>query len=528
MLIKRTGLFLVVVLATIVMLLASCGPAAVEEIAPETGPVGRVTLVSYSSHWECRGGDMLTANSAWDTRLCQMHGESLIGKDREGKFRPELAESWKYSEDFLSIEFTLNEDAMFQNGDPFTAEDVKYTIERAERPELNFTYGPEMKRKIESVEVVDDHHVIFHMKEPYPLLFDRMCAYLKICPKKYCEEVGDEEYAKHPIGAGPFRWVDYQQDIFHEHEAVIGHYRKTPDVKFIRTLYVPEATTRMAMLKTGEVDIIDCPEEYIPDVEEDPNLRIVWVPYCKSNQLCFGEQFFPEQDLPFHDKRVRQAACYAIDTATVCDKVMHGAGTPFSGSLAPYQYGFDPELAKPHPYDPEKAKALLTEAGYPDGFDTQLITYMGQKAWCEAAASYLNAVGIRAKMNMVDAATWAQIAHERSEPGLFYLNLYYGSPYCNDAALRFAGGEKGGEALWGYGTTPELKRLASKLMLTVDPEEADKIANEMNKVYLDAVIRIDMFAYNGAKAIGPRIEYFEPMYGGLEYLRHEYIRLKPE
>ncbi len=520
------------ILILILILLISCAPASpTTSSKPTTSsqpaksePAGKVTLASYFGNWECKGGDFSTSLGASANRVAQLIGDSLCRLDSKGLISPALATSWEIRDGGKTMDFVLNKNAKFQNGEPVTANDVKFTIERFERDDLGYAQRYALKDKINNIEIVDDYHVIFHLNAAFPAIFQQFQWYLKIIPKAYAEKVGDTEFSKHPIAAGPFKWKDYIQDSWYEVEAVTNHYRKTPDVKTIRTVCVPEGTTRMAMLKTGEADIIDCPEEYIPDVQKDSNLRIVWSKHPKLNQVVFCDLAFPNEKLPFQDKKVRQALDYAIDRAAICDKVLHGAGDPWRGILAEYQYGFDAGMAKPTPYDPTKAKQLLAEAGYPNGFDTQFITYQSQTGWGEAVVSYLNAVGIRAKMKIVDNATWGKIQFDRTERGLIYHNTYWGNPYAGQIPLD----NYTDEGTWCYYTTPDLEKACRAAAAAIDPTEAAQLNKKMNEVYLDSMVRVDLFAYNTAKGVGPRIEYFEPVAGQMESMEHEFIRLKPE
>jgi len=175
--------------------------------------------------------------------------------------------------------------------------------------------------------------------------------------------VGDAEFAKHPIGAGPFKWTDYQQDVYVNVEAVEDHYRRVPQVKTLNCKFLTEGSTIIAMFKSGEADVVQIPFWNYPEVRNDPKLRTIWSKFTFGPSLIFYDLAFPSEPSPFHDVRVRRAASYAINRKAICEKVLHGAAEPWGDIFAPYQPGCDPNL-KPTPYDPEKAKALLREAGY--------------------------------------------------------------------------------------------------------------------------------------------------------------------
>ena len=190
-------------------------------------PVGKVKIATSAAWWAGKGGDFSTHKGGNCIPLMNTYADSLITKDTDAKIVPALASSWKYSEDGKSLEFFLNKNAKFHNGDPVTSKDVKFTLETyALDKKAGYCMG-ELHRLLESIEIVDNHDIIIHFNKPLPAFLDRLYDYLKIMPKDYFEKVGDEGFADKPIAAGPFRWVDYEQDAWVKFEAVEDHYRHT-------------------------------------------------------------------------------------------------------------------------------------------------------------------------------------------------------------------------------------------------------------------------------------------------------------
>ncbi len=187
---------------------------------------------------------------------------------------PSLAESWTVSADQRVYDFKLREGVKFHNGDPFTAEDVKFSFQRAKGARL-------LKEKVREVEIVDPFRVRFHLHEPFP---DFMAFYGTlatgaswIAPKKYVEQVGPEGFKKHPIGLGPYKFVSHVPGVELIMEAYEGYWRKMPSVKRLVFKSVPEPTTRAAMLKRGEVDVaylLDAPQAL--ELKRDPTLKVVF------------------------------------------------------------------------------------------------------------------------------------------------------------------------------------------------------------------------------------------------------------
>ena len=276
---------------------------------------------------------------------------------------PSLAESWTLSPDQKTYEFKLRQGLKFHNGDPFTAEDVKFSFLRAKSSRI-------LKEKVREIEIVDPYRVRFHLHEPFP---DFMAFYGTlatasswIVPKKYVEKVGDDGFKKQPIGLGPYKFVSSTPGIEIVMEANESYWRKMPSVKRLVFKSVPEATTRAAMLKKGEVDVaylLDAPAAL--ELKRDPNIRLAFSGAIGIHFLDFFDQWDPKS--PWADKRVRLAAMMAVDLRSLNEAENLGASR-LTGSLVPRKFEFALSL-EPYPYDPAKAKKLLAEAGYPNGFD---------------------------------------------------------------------------------------------------------------------------------------------------------------
>ncbi len=242
---------------------------------------------------------------------------------------PSLAESWTVSADQRVYDFKLREGLKFHNGDPFTADDVKFSFLRSK-------VGKVLKDRVREVEVVSPSRVRFHLHEPFP---DFMAFYGTlatgagwIVPKKYVEKVGDDGFKKQPVGLGPYKFVSHTPGIELVMEAFEGHWRKVPSVKRLVFKTVPDPTTRAAMLKNGEVDIaymLDAPAAM--ELKRDPSLRLGFSGAIGIHYLDFFDQWDPKS--PWHDRRVRLAANHAIDRRGLSESETLGASRP-TGSMA--------------------------------------------------------------------------------------------------------------------------------------------------------------------------------------------------
>ncbi|MGH8650169.1 MAG: ABC transporter substrate-binding protein, partial [Burkholderiales bacterium] len=274
--------------------------------------------------------------------------DAVIKPMPAGMMTPSLAESWTESKDGRVYEFVLRKNVVFHNGDPMTAEDVKFSFERYRGAGAKL-----LKEKVEAVTIVDPHRVRFHLKEPWP---DFMGFYGSpatgaswIVPKKYVEKVGDDGFKKQPVGLGPYKFVSSTPGIELIMEANESYWRKMPSVKRLVYKSVPESTTRMAMLKRGEVDVaylLDVPQAQ--EVKRDPNLKLAFSGGIAIFYLDFLDQWDPKS--PWADRRVRLAANYAIDRQALSEAETLGASKP-AGNHVPPSFEFALPI-EPYPYDP--------------------------------------------------------------------------------------------------------------------------------------------------------------------------------
>jgi peptide/nickel transport system substrate-binding protein len=485
----------------------------------QNAPKGEA-IIAIDEGFALTGGDYHTGQMGGAANICYLIHEGLVRKTPDGRIVPALARSWEIAKDGMSIKFTLNERAKFHNGEPVTAQDVKFSYERAMRPEMKYFRGGELRRNIEKVEVTDDRHLTIYFKKPFPGFFEVSGAQFAIIPKAYTEKVGDAEYAKHPIGAGPFKWIDYQQDVFVKAEAVSDHYRQIPSVKKLHLKFRVDPATLMAMLKSGEADIIKVPFSNISEVKSDPKLQIVWSKNTYTEVLMYFDLAFPNEPSPFHDIGVRKAASYAINRKAICEKLIHGAAEPYADIYSPNHLGFDPTL-KPTSYDPEKARALLKEAGYPNGFDTTFnYGMLGDKVEAQAMAADLARVGIRAKLVEFEYGTFISNVREKKFRGVarFGHSTYNGmtQPAVTLEPLS-------ADSIWSYYSTPEFEAALKKLSVLYDEKAIAAQAREVSRIYREPEIRSIVWTKHQPFGLSERVKSYKPIpgwifVGGLEYL----------
>jgi peptide/nickel transport system substrate-binding protein len=408
---------------------------------------------------------------------------------------PSLAESWTLSADQRVWEFKLREGVRFHNGDSFTADDVKFSFYRTKGNKI-------LREKVRDVEIVDRHRVRFHLHEPFP---DFMAFYGTlvtgagwIVPKKYVEKVGDDGFKKHPIGLGPYKFVSHMPGIELVMEAYEGYWRKMPSVKRLVFKSVPEATTRVAMLKNGEVDVaylLEAPQAV--ELKRDPNFKVAFSGGIGIAALDFFDQWDPKS--PWSDRRVRLAANYAIDRRSLSEAETLGASKP-TGSIIPRAFEFALHI-EPYPHDPAKARQLLAEAGYPNGFDGgelhQTPPYFSRG---EAVMGYLGAVGIKLKMRQMERASFFSAWQAKKLRGI----CVCGSGLYGNAATRMSEMVPS-DSTYAYGGYPDIDALYKQQARETDRKKREAMLFQIQQTLHERVRFGPIFEYHWPSGIGPRV-----------------------
>ncbi len=427
--------------------------------------------------------------------LYAMH-DALVKPMPGNPMAPSLATKWTESPDGLTYDFELRQGVKFHNGDPFTAEDVQFSFER-----FKGAGSAELKKQVKAVEVVNSHQVRFHLHEPWP---DFMTFYGTpatgagwIVPKNYTLKVGDAEFKSHPIGLGPYRFVSHQVGVEVVLEANTDYWRKTPHIKRLVMKSVPDATTRLAMLKKREADITyGILGALAEEVERDRNLKLE-APVIATQWIIFTyEQYDPKS--PWYDQRVRLAANLAFNRQTANEAETLGRSV-LTGSIIqrPFDYALPLE---PYPYDPNKARQLLKEAGYPKGFDAGECSVDSVYAGVvEALVNDLSVVGIRARVRPVERA-----AHQAALREKTYKNLaFQGSGAFGNAATRIETfmHSKGGQS---WLKDPEIDAWYAEQAVELDRKKRETLLHKIQQKVYDEVRFIPIWELGFLCATGPR------------------------
>jgi peptide/nickel transport system substrate-binding protein len=410
---------------------------------------------------------------------------------------PSLAESWQVSPDGRVYDFKLRAGVKFHNGDTLTSEDVKFSFER-----YRGASAKALKDRVAAVETPGPLQVRFRLKNPWP---DFLTFYTAasgagwIVPKKYVEKVGDADFKKAPVGAGPYKFVSFTPGVELVMEAFEGYWRKSPNVKRLVFKVISDETTRLAALKRGEVDVVySIRGELAEELQRTPGLALKPAVIQAPFWVSMLDQWDPKS--PWHDRRVRLAANLAIDRKAINQAITLGH-SKLTGSIIPSTFDFYWQPPT-YNYDPAQAKKLLAEAGYPSGFDAGDyyvdISYANVN---EAVANYLQQVGIRSNLKSVERAThWSSYANKK------YKNIAYtASGAFGNAATRLETYVVTGGA-YVYGTYPDIDAIFKDQAAELDRKRREALLHKVQQLVHEKVMFIPIWELAFINGQGPRVQ----------------------
>ena len=335
--------------------------------------------------------------------------QTLLDYDHSMTLQPNLAVSWEQIEPTV-WQYKLREGVEFSNGEPFNADQVKFSFDRVMAPDSDSMRKGET-RYVSSVEVVDDYTVNFHTDGIIPLFDLYVTAKFPIVPQGYITENDAEHFANNPIGTGPYVLEEWVKDDHITLRKNPTYWGEEPKIDVITFLTVPDISSRVATLLAGEADIAtDLQPATVQEVENREGLSVVSRPGMRSVFLLFNTQI----ESPVTDRRVRQAINYAVDKDVIIANILDGFGKKLEGQVLSEEYWGYQAALEAYPYDPAKAKELLAEAGYPDGFDLRIVSprgrYMMDAEISQAVAGQLKDVGINVT---VDTLEWGVFSEEQ-------------------------------------------------------------------------------------------------------------------
>jgi peptide/nickel transport system substrate-binding protein len=401
-----------------------------------------------------------------------------------------LAERWDLKQDggkpYLDIQ--IRKGVKFHNGDPLTSADFEYSFHRASNPKIS--RWSHLQAHVESFEIIDDHHFLIRFKEGDGSYVANDLVLWAI-PKNYIERVGDDEFARNPVGTGPWKFVSRTIKDEIRFEAFDDYWNTDhrPTVKNLIVKVIPEDLTRVAAFKTGAIDWIDAvPPAMVEEFKKLPGVKTE--SFVSPNNLYISMDAL-NKDSKFQDVRVRQALAYAIDVDAIIKTVLFGQGERYV-EVGKGSVGYDPDL-KPYPYDPKKARALLKEAGFPNGFDTpcyNLTTprepYMKEVG--EAMFAYATAAGIRCKVQGMEYGSWITFGRRDRQGHMdgLYSNMW-GQGLPGDPGTAWAGHvhtyvPDGGWGMTSVHDDPELDAMIEQLTKVMDPAQRADLIKQIARI----------------------------------------------
>jgi peptide/nickel transport system substrate-binding protein len=416
----------------------------------------------------------------------------LAREGKEGKIVPGLAEKYEHP-DAVTWKFILRKGVKFHNGDPLTSADVKFSFERLADPKLSKWL--ETGQAIASIETPDERTIIFKTKHPTPWFVSNVHQ-IFIVSKKDIESRDAGDVGVKPMGTGPYKFVEWVKGSHLKFTANEAYWGGAPKIKEVELKIITEPATRYAALASGSVDLVaGLPLEMFEQIKQNPKLEILSRPSRRVIYLALGSK----AGTPLADVRVRRAIYLAINEDEIIQKVMQGKAYPAAQLADSASTGFNPTL-KRLPFDPDKSKALLKEAGYENGFEITLAgpndRYVNDAKIAEAAVQYLNKVGIKAKLDVKPKAVFFPEVTSGDKFDFYllgWLDGAYDSARGISTNLATYNKEKG----WGGWngarfSAPEIDALMDQAAVMVDLAERDKILQKAHVVIQEKVALIPL------------------------------------
>jgi peptide/nickel transport system substrate-binding protein len=468
--------------------------------------------------------------------------ENLLSRDsKTGELSPMLAERWKVADGGRTWTFYLRKGVQFHGGrGELTAEDVRFTFATLAKEGSANSLAPEF-RLIKSMEVEDPYTLTVRFEKPFVAFGNKVnqglfASVAFIQSKRHVEATKEEGAERQPVATGPWKFVEHVRGDRIVYEAVENHWRATPQFKRLVFLKVPEPSTRMAMLRAGSVDVIEIGGEYADELKK-VGVRTLVMPNVSWLYVILGGQwptkatYDPKVPWAQPDaeraRKVRLALNLAVDKNAIMQRVLGGLGTVMGSWLS---YPSDPwasdVLKKPYPYDPAKAKALLAEAGYPNGFETTNLTAWPGRGFLpdvgEAVATYWEKIGVKVKRRPIDRAVFAADFRARAYSGV---SLAYASPLVAPEPWEVvyrAGYTKA--ALCLFIEHPKLDEFIDRLAVQPSYQERVRIMrDEMGPWLSEYVPGVAIGAAHAIAGVGPKVGEWPLIAGHMGFHNWEYV-----
>jgi peptide/nickel transport system substrate-binding protein len=443
---------------------------------------------------------------------------ALVRRVEGGRLVPDLSTSWTNVAPTEWI-FKLRPGVKFHNGEPFTAESVKATIDRYQ--EKGVERFATVTQAFAGAEVIDELTVKIITTKVEPLILERLYK-MCIVPAKYIKQVGDDGFLKQPIGTGPYKFAAYVPGDRVTLEANLDYFEGAPKTQTIHLRAIPEISTRISALRAGEVDlIVQMPPDQIDLVAADANLRVASV---NSPRVIYLE-FFPNTPngtgKPFADVRVRQALNHGINIDSIAKNILNGLVTQVATLVTPEQFGYDASV-KPYAYDPEKARQLLAAAGYANNLEIEFQVPTGGNPLKpvevgQAIASDWQKLGVKVRMQTIETNTYSQLKTDYKSGAVFMWN------WAGFDADEPIWGNASSDSTWSYwpnrmppkmGQKDQVDRLIDEERSIVDVERRKTLLSQLQKMMKDEAAFVPLYQQKDIYAVSKRVKNWEPIAEG--------------
>lgn len=427
--------------------------------------------------------------------------DTLVNRNSKLELIPGLAEEWR-ALDNLTWEFKLRKGVKFHNGEDFKADVVIFSWKRI------YAEGSKSPQKgwfssIQDVQALDDYTVRIKTGEPDPMMPARMTM-LFMVPPKYVQEIGNTQFNLKPIGTGPFKFSKWVKNDRVEFEANTAYWNGAPGISNVIMKVMPETQAKVSALRAGEADIIvNVPPDQIPVIKssagctlkDTPSTRVLWVQFVVNRESS-----------PFKNKKVRQALSYGVNVPEIIEYVVQGYGNQIATILSPLIFGYDASIT-PYEYNPEKAKQLLAEAGYPNGltvkFDSPNGRYTLDREVAQALSGQLAKIGVKANLQLQEWATYATMfsSHKIADMWLLGWSLPMLDPDAWMWPLFHSGDPL---ANWG---NAEFDRVIEAARIEMDPAKRAELYSTAQKILKEEAPMIFLYQLKDLYGVSKRIDW---------------------
>lgn len=486
--------------ALVLALAAGCVPST----PPANGGQGKLKQLTIGQGLDPETLDPHLSTVQASLNVSTLIAEPLVDRNYEtNEIVPVLLTEWKEI-DPVTWEFKVRPSVKFTNGEELTAQVVKANIERIKDPATKSPAAATYAGQIDKMDVVDPLTLRVTTKGPSPVMLLNLSKIYIISPRALAE-MGAAEFAKKPVGTGPYSMVEWVKDDRVTLEANQAYWGGKPKLDKITFRPIPEPSARAAALRTGEADLVTLlPIPEVNNVKSSQDLEVSTTPSLRLMYLILDAT----KEGPVKDKQVRQALNYAVDKDAIIQQLLQGYGIQLQGQILSKEYtGFNPDL-KSYPYDPEKAKQLLAAAGYPNGFEVTLYSpqgrYIMDKEISEAVAGQLAKVGVRANIKVEEWAAYIKDLIAKTLTPIAFIGMSTFPDADPMLGIQIAGNP------YSYYANPEFDRIIKQARTTSNQQSRIALYKQATEILRDDPPGIFLHQQVDIYGVSKRVQGWKP------------------